>query len=540
MGRDTELLTAAGGRPEKVAVLRIGAGCNNNCSFCVSAGKSFTYNTAEVLDQIGAEAGSGADAIVFTGREPTIVPQFVSLVRAARDAGFRRIRLETNGRMFAYERFTRDAVAAGLTEVAVRLIAADTETALRINPVPGAFSQTLQGIKNLVAAGRGVKVSVSVPVVPENADSLGAVAALVKELGAPHITFSVAAGGAGTEGRVGEAVAAAGRLGLFVELRKGDESFTPDPKDPRIIKEDDEFCVDTYCEVGFPPLMEYFSRDIKVTYRCNQKCVFCGVDKIHAADPHERTLEAVRGAVEAGIPRLNISGGEPTLNPHLAEYIRIAKEGGVWEVGLMTNAMLLDRPGACEELRAAGLDKAFVSLHAHTAELSESITHAPRSFGKTVRGTHNLIDAGVATGLIFVLCSMNVGILPEYVRFAAAEFGQTPIFCSYATPYFEPTLPSDIVPRYEDSVSRIVEAFAAAAELGVPISLMEEQHGIPECVLPGRAGYFRNLFAPMSKESGAGFVKGAVCAACRESAACPGFRKYYALLHGMDEMKPII
>ena len=166
-------------------------------------------------------------------------------------------------------------------------------------------------------------------------------------------------------------------------------------------------------------------------------------------------------------------------------------------------------------------------------------SRSPGGFESTVAGIRNLLGAEISTGLIFVLCAANTASLPDYVRFVAGTFGPLPVFCSYVTPYFDPTLPADIVPAYSESVPHVLEAFRLAEALGVPISFMEEQHGIPECILPNRGKYFRNLFAPMSPRRPAGFVKKDICSGCAEDANCPGVRKYYALLRGMDEIKPI-
>ncbi|MBI2402360.1 MAG: radical SAM protein, partial [Gemmatimonadetes bacterium] len=90
-----------------------------------------------------------------------------------------------------------------------------------------------------------------------------------------------------------------------------------------------------------------------------------------------RVLERIRAAGRLRVPRLVLSGGEPTVNPHLEAYIHLAKEVGIQDVSLMTNAVRLEEPGVAESLRAAGLDRVFVSLHAPDAALSDRLTRAP-------------------------------------------------------------------------------------------------------------------------------------------------------------------
>jgi sulfatase maturation enzyme AslB (radical SAM superfamily) len=297
--------------------------------------------------------------------------------------------------------------------------------------------------------------------------------------------------------------------------------------------------VATYYEPGNPPHRELFSLDLRITYRCNQNCIFCGVDKMVSLNMRDRVIEAIGRAAEGKTPWLNLSGGEPVLDPDLPEYIGLAKSGGIRQVTLMTNAVLLADEAKCCKLKAAGLDRVFVSLHAPNAELSDRITRSPGGFGRTVEGVKNLLKTEIQTGLIFVLCSENAGSLAEYVRFVSENFGRTPVFCSYATPYYEPIIAANIVPKYSESVPAMREAFRLASELGVAISFMEEQHSIPECVLPGRSGYFRNLFAPILKNSLAGFIKRENCFSCRENENCAGVKNYYARLHGLDEFTPI-
>ena len=90
-----------------------------------------------------------------------------------------------------------------------------------------------------------------------------------------------------------------------------------------------------------------------------------------------------------------LSGGEPTLNSHLVEYVQLAKRHGVRAVELQTNAIRLADPVLTRALVAAGLDRVMVSLHGSTAEISDGITGAPTTFAATVRGIDALSQTDV-------------------------------------------------------------------------------------------------------------------------------------------------
>lgn len=206
----------------------------------------------------------------------------------------------------------------------------------------------------------------------------------------------------------------------------------------------------------------------------------------------------------------------------------------------MTNGVRASNPDFAREICLAGANRIFVSLHAHTRKLSDEITGLEGSFASTVKGVSNFLSCGVKPYLIFVMLSKNLRTLPEYVRFVAREFGGAPVLLSMVTPYLSPSLKSDLIPRYSELRPVFDEAMAAAGELGVCVTGMEEQHRPPECALPGAGRIFRNLFAPLEYgEKIEGFVKPERCFSCALDAACPGVREFYARAHGTSEIKPL-
>jgi cyclic pyranopterin phosphate synthase len=65
--------------------------------------------------------------------------------------------------------------------------------------------------------------------------------------------------------------------------------------------------------------------------------------------------------VEAGVTKLRLTGGEPTIRPHLVELVRAFKSfPNIQEIAMTTNALLLSRNAG--ELKEAGLDRVNVSI----------------------------------------------------------------------------------------------------------------------------------------------------------------------------------
>src|SRR5436309_9043813 len=111
---------------------------------------------------------------------------------------------------------------------------------------------------------------------------------------------------------------------------------------------------------GFGRRIDYLR--ISLTDRCNLRCVYCmPATGMHVAPRDElltdqELLRVVRLTSELGFRIFRLTGGEPTVRPHLPELIAAIKAlPGADEVALTTNAMLLGKQAA--PLAAAGLDR---------------------------------------------------------------------------------------------------------------------------------------------------------------------------------------
>src|SRR6185436_10708657 len=116
---------------------------------------------------------------------------------------------------------------------------------------------------------------------------------------------------------------------------------------------------------------------------CNQSCHFCFVSTHLPAADRSRIESAIGEAGRAGAA-IALSGGEPTLNPHLLDYVRLARRANVRSIELQTNAIRLADPELVRSLADAGVDVAFVSLHGSCAEVSDRVTASPGTFARTV------------------------------------------------------------------------------------------------------------------------------------------------------------
>jgi radical SAM protein with 4Fe4S-binding SPASM domain len=159
--------------------------------------------------------------------------------------------------------------------------------------------------------------------------------------------------------------------------------------------------------------------EVAVTYRCNLTCGFCyagcGVaglpegwseDRVMTDDEVCRVLEVVRR--DARCPSVSFTGGEPTLRPGLARFVRHAKSLGL-KVNLISNGQRLDE-ARVSALAEAGLDSAQLSLEGPTAALHDALVGRPGAFDRLWVGVERLRARGVRVHTNTTLTRRN---LPE-------------------------------------------------------------------------------------------------------------------------------
>ncbi len=106
--------------------------------------------------------------------------------------------------------------------------------------------------------------------------------------------------------------------------------------------------------------------DFEASFRCNLSCPMCFRPHISRKDYGDMDFALYQKGIDEcaahGLYSIRLSWrGESTLNPHLVEMVRYAKQKGIKEVSFITNGSLLEG-GLAEGLIRAGLDYLTVSV----------------------------------------------------------------------------------------------------------------------------------------------------------------------------------
>lgn len=150
-----------GNREKKIVDIKIGYQCNNKCFFCAQGDKReiCSFRGKKEIEKELAKARKNCASVVFTGGEPTLHPSFLDLVEFARKLKFETIQIQTNGRMFGYNKFCIEAIRRGgnnIIEFSPSLHGHKASLHDYLTSASGSFQQTVQGIKNLKALGQRV------------------------------------------------------------------------------------------------------------------------------------------------------------------------------------------------------------------------------------------------------------------------------------------------------------------------------------------------------------------------------------------------
>lgn len=175
---------AASQGPKKL-IMNVTYVCNNHCTFCaVGTRTQIDGHPTRQRELLAKYREQGVVMVDFDGGEPTLNPELIPLVKAARHMGYQRINVTTNGRRCVYEKYAASLVNSGLTTLLFSVHGHDARTHAQQVGVAEAFEQTTEGIRNCLRyAPKGVELGMNITVTKGNHDKVDLLAKLCWELG---------------------------------------------------------------------------------------------------------------------------------------------------------------------------------------------------------------------------------------------------------------------------------------------------------------------------------------------------------------------
>jgi GTP 3',8-cyclase len=138
---------------------------------------------------------------------------------------------------------------------------------------------------------------------------------------------------------------------------------------------------------------------VSVTERCNFRCHYCMPEKPFSWVPKENLLsyedlfKFIKAAIDEGIKKVRITGGEPLLREGLDQFVKMIFDyKNDIDLALTTNGFLL--PKAAQKLKDAGLKRINISLDSLNAATAAKIAQKD-VLATVLKGIQAADDAGL-------------------------------------------------------------------------------------------------------------------------------------------------
>ncbi|MCB9679917.1 MAG: radical SAM protein [Alphaproteobacteria bacterium] len=318
--------------------------------------------------------------------------------------------------------------------------------------------------------------------------------------------------------------------------------------------------------------------EINVGKACNNRCVFCidGLPKREDRSymPYEDMKRELDFWYQSGSRSVGFLGGEPTTYPWIVQSVGYAKELGFTRIAIATNATKLRLAHFTDKMLEAGLTRATISMHGHTADLEERLTRVPGVFEKKCEAIRYLAakkrEGFLADGLSvnIVLNGWNYRHLPQMMKFFYDELGLDDLRINFIRPEGYAEGDPDLCPRYPKVIPYLRKAIILSETHwkrqtftfgGFPLCSLPPSMRDNDALLKKYMGEYRDLSTDCSvRQTGGGFgieqiedgrsrfnwqdrkrfdLKNApsACQTCTKVHLCEGVWKGYVDIHGESE-----
>ncbi|HWB76037.1 MAG TPA: radical SAM protein [Nannocystaceae bacterium] len=261
---------------------------------------------------------------------------------------------------------------------------------------------------------------------------------------------------------------------------------------------------------------------VRLTTRCDDRCVFCGQHGIAERDEPGWRDELQRA--RASSDEVSFVGGEPTLVDALPEAIAAARALGFVAIGVQTHARHL-APARIDALVEAGLGDVHVGLHGGRAAVHDWHEGIDGGFVATTAAIERLRARGVTVVASTVLTRSSFRVIGELPPLLAA-LGIAA--WTVVVPHVAGRAAADfdrVVPRLALSLPFALHAMDRAQRQGVAVAIA----GAPACLL-----------GPWAAEHGDAVARTypPQCEGCGARARCAGVDAIYVARFGDAELRP--
>ncbi len=287
---------------------------------------------------------------------------------------------------------------------------------------------------------------------------------------------------------------------------------------------------------------------LKVTNRCNNKCIFC-CDRKPGDKIKDINLDLVKKTIHKTkkiVNKIHIIGGEPTFYPKLVELTELINSMGFNDIFLETNATNFS-PVLIKTLIKNNVNTFIIGLHTNSEEIYSELTGNKKGLEKCLKNIEEIIalEGKVIINLAVQLKNYkNIkNIVDQLQLMGVKDF----IICSIIPPIHQGYSFKEIVPTYTEVYPYLYELIRSKTDVNINLQYF------PYCIVKeieqnifhdnGYILYVDMNGHPISLEIDwtAGLsVKSEKCKHCKYNVKCSGVFKDYVNNVGWDEFNPVL
>ena len=251
---------------------------------------------------------------------------------------------------------------------------------------------------------------------------------------------------------------------------------------------------------------------LEITDRCNMSCPVCFADARRKGT--DLTLDEITTRLEtllevAGPIPLQISGGEPTLHPQLAEIVGLARSCGFRNIELVTNGVVVSADQGClDNLVDRGLTAVYLQFDGVSRQTYEAIRGQDMSLVRQ-RSIETIRKTGICCTLaVAVTPGVNDQELGDTVRFGVDNIDTVRAINFQAATRFAGRY--DVKTKDQGfSLAELVELIEAQCGMA-PGGFVSDLFGHPHCNAMSLVylveGSFKPLFSYISPQTRRNFL----------------------------------
>lgn len=176
--------------------ISIGAICNNNCIFCMEEDRDARYvnNSAMTAERVRwvLEKHQGSEEVCFTSGEPTTRSELPDFISWAKELGYRRISMMTNGRRIGHLPYAVALAKRGLNRIYISIHGHEQRLHEGLTRTPGSFEQTAAGLDAVTRLKpHGVELHTSTVITKRNLPHLLDIYRFLRSHGVDQVVFNV-------------------------------------------------------------------------------------------------------------------------------------------------------------------------------------------------------------------------------------------------------------------------------------------------------------------------------------------------------------